>query len=155
MKVKKAYIGILLIGIMFFSTIAVAALQSVTNNVPQNQPQQGNVALPTSNVVDYELSPQQELQLLRGGRTILKYSYPLNCRECQQEKIFLETLATNTAFSGQLTLQEVTSSLNTRSLEIYSAYGSQKLTAVNETEVVDVLCKIAITPPVMCALRGG
>lgn len=148
MKKTYAYVGLVLIALMLLSSFAFAVLQSYFY-FPQ---QQQEVTLPNTNIVDYELSPSQEIRLLQDGKTILKFDYSMNCEACLEQKDLLESFSTNSPFAGQLFLEEVeTTKINT-TLIVLSIYGQETLLNITQESVTEVLCRLVVQPPTGCVL---
>src|SRR5437016_1112192 len=131
MRRRYAYIGLLLIALMFFSTFAFAALQSFSF-FGSNQPP---VTLPTTNIFDYDLTAAQTVALLNQGQTLLKFTYSSNCQECLQQKNLLENFVTSSEFKGQLYLEELTTPQASSALMVSSVYGQETVGNITQAEV--------------------
>ncbi len=154
MKIKPAYVGLFLIAIMFFSTFAFTILQSF-NLGTTNQ----KTELPKTNIVDYRLTTNQESTLISQGKTIMIYEYDESCQYCQQQKLFLQQMATNskpitgTDISNQLFLEILPSINEAPILTLISYYGQNELTNATSSETFSALCQVLISKPIECALR--
>ena len=147
-KIKPAYIGILLIAIMFGSTFAYGVIQAVSTSPPSQNQQ--TIEVP-SGIIDYELSASQQYELLGRGYTIMNYKYNFACEKCSEERSTLNQIVQAREFSGQVVLQELLSD-NAGNLTIVSAYGEEMLSNFNVTDVVDSLCRLAVSPPTECVI---
>ncbi len=145
-KIKPAYIGILLIFLMFGSTFAYAVIQSVST--PSQQSNQN--PLPTG-IIDYELSDFQTTELLRNGYTLMRYNYNITCVKCGQDRLMIEQLAEIDKFKNQIVVQELVSG-NPGELTITSVYGQETLSDFVADDVIVSLCKLLVSPPVECAV---
>jgi outer membrane lipoprotein-sorting protein len=144
---KSAVIGLILIGIMFLSTFAFAAIQSTIFGTQSSQ----QVQLPQSHILTSELTSQQASYLLQQGYTIVVFKYNITCLDCQNVKSFLEQATQSSDFKQQIYLEELAGF--PLSVQMSSARGSQTLTNVTQSAIVDAFCNILIQPPVSCALR--
>lgn len=127
---------------MVFSTFAFSLLQSFS---PVEKP----ITLPEENIINYELTPEQESILLQNGKTIAKFYYYSGCVECTTQLSFLESIANQ--FSNQIILQETLS--NRTSLTIIGYYGQENLINATQEEIFDTFCELMINPPVACITR--
>jgi len=127
---------------MVFSTFAFSLLQSFN-------PTQSQITLPEENIIDYELTPEQESVLLQNWKTIAKFYYYSGCVECTNQLSFLESMANQ--FPNQIILQETLS--NRTSLTIIGYYGHRNLVNATQEEIFDAFCELMIDPPVTCITR--
>ncbi len=148
MKITKAHIGLILIAIMFFSTFAYAGLQSLFFGTTSPQSN-----LPNTNIIDYQLSPDQESNLIQHGVTIALLRWNANCSGCLGLKNQLENLASSNEYKNQLLLEEIESAINASSISISSLNGQRNLNNVTTQNVTGVLCDLVYSPPASCALR--
>jgi hypothetical protein len=131
---------------MLGSTIAYSILSAIRT------PQTNETKLPETNIIDYELTPQQEELLLQNGKVVAKFIYSLTCLECLQQKSYLESFAKQ--YSNQIFLQEITNATAQNSiLTVNSLRGYEALTNVTQENILDVFCELMLQPPVECALR--
>lgn len=150
----KKVIGFAVIGIMFFSTIAFAVVQSfyVGQNPGAHNAAQQDVELPGERIIDYRLSPAQFNFALSSGLTVATYTYDLACAECAEERQFVEQLVLSQDFQDQIILEEVQRSGASR-LEVTSAFGSVVLNETDPDGITDAFCQLAVSPPLGCAVR--
>ena len=124
-----------------------------------------NVQLPTTNIVDYELTPEQETEILRQGKTIIRFEYNITCENCLEIQSVLEQLANSNKFKDQVVLEEIKSpsgDLPKVNIIGFTIGDNQinvdqnNLQGVNVTEsgIINSLCSLMIQPPVECALRN-
>lgn len=147
-KIKPAYIGLFLIGIMFLSTFAFIALQATFYS-----PSQQKIQVPTANVVNSRLTLNQQNFLLSQGKTIMTYQYDETCVPCLQQRQFLEQLTLNSKLSDQLFLEVLPAQNQQTSLILVSYYGRIDLGNATQQEVISALCQILVNKPVECALQ--
>lgn len=141
---KQSILALFFIFLMVGSSIAYGILQAFRPLKTKK------VELPKSNIIDYELTPEQKNYLLADGKTIIEYSYNLSCVECLNQKALLEGLTNQ--FSDQLFLQEIVASDS--SLTITSRYGQEDVENITQESIIDVLCELMINPPLGCIRRG-
>jgi hypothetical protein len=147
---KTAVIGLSLIAIMFFSSIAFAVIQSVPRSG-----QESTETLPSSRILTQALTAQQEVLIVQNDFTLMRYFYPSACSECGERMSLLEAFATTSEFSDQLFLVELSGEENER-LEFVSKIGSATLQGaeIDINNTADVLCEITTRPPVGCTFRN-
>lgn len=138
---KKKVVGLIIVGIMFFSSITVAFFQASFFSSPQTE-------LPKTNIVDYELTQFQEEIILRNGGTIMKYLYNQTCLECPNEIALLEAFATQ--FSNQVILEKIQTKENPTFLNIVSALNYTSVKNITEENVFSALCDVLVLPPAAC-----
>lgn len=149
LKVKPAYLGLFMIVVMLSSTLAYGILQAIY------YPAQEKIELPSSNVIDYQLTTKQETVLMKQGKIVVLYLYNLTCANCLYQRQFLEQLTTQSKLKDQLFLQTILTDEKGKLPKITAiSYNGQKdLLNATDEEVIDTLCKLATNPPVECALR--
>jgi hypothetical protein len=144
---KKTIISLFIGFIMLGSTAAYAFMQGFRweNN---------NVEVPNTNIINHELTQEQENALAQNGKTILKFYYSMTCDGCLQKKNVLENSVNDDTFSKQLVLEEITSSKPSLPMLVVLSYKGQKVLGnyTNE-ELIDSLCDLMVQPPVGCAVR--
>lgn len=159
MKIKPAYIGLLLIAIMFGSTIAYGILQAAFYGTT------ARIELPKENIVSHELTEEQENLLLRNGKAILRYEYNLVCNNCLEWKSLLEQLTSSQQFQNQIFLQEIL--INQTDVELprlkitgfrisadQASIDQQLLEGnITQDDIINSVCDLVLQPPVQCALR--
>lgn len=142
-KLKPAWIGLFLIGVMLFSTFAYAVIQSFYYKP---------VKLPTTNVINYKLDINLKNALMQySGATIITFNYNLACENCISQKSILEFYANE--HKEQIFLEELLDdSLDKSRITIESVYGKEELVDSNETQIFAALCKLMVAPPATCTL---
>ncbi len=141
---KTLVLALIVMFLMVGSSVIYGFLQVIT---PASQESQ--VELPSTNIVDYELTPDQVALLLRKGKTVMRYEYSLNCMECLSQKTLLEQLTNQ--FPDQIYLQEIVT--NSVSLKMNSYYGEKTIKNITQDTVVDGICQLMTSPPVGCVRR--
>lgn len=147
---KSALIGIFFIVIMLGSTIAYSVISAV--RFPQTTDKTNGIPTDT-NVINYELTSQQQDILIQNGEVIAKYTYKINCLECTQQKSYLESFAGK--HSDQVFLEIISGNVTAQNstLDVNSLRGSNTLTNVTQENILSVFCELMLSPPVDCALR--
>jgi hypothetical protein len=146
MKFKTTYLGLFLIILFFASTLAFAGLQSFYYK-------EEKIEIPTQNIINYELNPEQESYLMENGYTIIKFEYSVNCLNCLEQKNFLEQIANSPFFKNQVFLQEILTTTTIPKIKIASMYGQKILEDETQEKIIDSLCELLVNPPVQCVLR--
>lgn len=144
---------IFVIAFFLFETVAIGFLQyggRFSNPTKQTSP--------TSNIIDHELSVDEETALSGNGATIIKFYYKGNCLDCMNQRNYLEYLANN--YKDQIFLEELVSSRTDQLLPtvlISSIRGNtDPLMNVTNDQLTNNLCDLMVQPPIefKCALRG-
>jgi len=145
MKISKhSFLAMFFIILMLVSTFAYTFLRSVNNPTKK-------ITLPEQNIIDFELTADQEVYAYSQGKTVAKFYYYSGCLECSEQLSFLESLANQ--FSDQVILEEILTKDGTHKLTITSYYGQRNLDDATDEEILDVFCELMVRPPVMCATR--
>jgi hypothetical protein len=144
-KIGVIALAVFFIFLMVGSMFVPGAMQPSNSN--------GNsVKLPDTNVVEYELTPDQENLAVQDGKTILKFYYTQSCIECINQKPFLEAVANQ--FSDQIILEEVINQNERPStLLVFSYYSQKNLFNATSGQIIDTVCNIMLKPPASCAAR--
>jgi thiol-disulfide isomerase/thioredoxin len=140
-KKKTTLIGLILIILLLGSTLAYAIIQSISPGKIKD------------NIVDFELTREQENELIQNRKTILKFYYSLDCNSCMEQKSFLEELVKSEGYKNQLFLERILANVTEPSLTIISAYGGKFLPNATKDEILDVLCDLMVSPPEECVLK--
>ena len=139
-----------MIGLMFFSSIAFAAIQSF-GPVVQDQTSQQATDIPTQQIIDYRMTPQQFQLALGRGITVATYKYSSDCVECLEQKGLLEQAVLSQEFNGQIILEEVETDEPT-SLVVESYLGRRDVEKIDQQSLVNVFCELVAQPPIGCAV---
>ncbi|MBI4176969.1 MAG: hypothetical protein HY516_01235 [Candidatus Aenigmarchaeota archaeon] len=136
---------------MVISVFGFAFLQGS----PQQQQQE---ELPTSNVINYQLTQSQRQALAtKYGKTLIDFVYdPENCTNCGSLKASLESMAGQ--FSDQIILSEleVSSSdyIDLPRILMASQIGSwSRKGVVTSDELEKGFCAVVLYPPLGCAIK--
>lgn len=142
---------IFVIAFFLFETVAIGFLQfgGRLSNPKQE--------LPESNIIDHELSVEEENTLIGNGITLVKFYFSNNCLECMNQRTYLEFLANN--YKDQIFLEELISSRTDQVLPtvlISSIRDTQTFSNITNDELTNKLCDLMVQPPIefRCAIRG-
>ena len=139
--------------LMLGSTIAYSFIQAVNFGLSGGS----KTNLPTTNIIDYELTIDQEQLVLNQGKTIVKYSYSSTCVECLSFANQLESLANQ--MNGQIFVERLlqnsvqNQTASPATLTFTSSQNSKIYSNPSSSDVVDGLCEVLVNPPVDCAIR--
>lgn len=158
MKLKISKRTWILIGTVFviafflFETVAIGFLQF--GGRFQTSTKQ---TTPTSNIIDHELSVEEEDTLKGNGETLIKFYYRSNCLDCTSQMTYLEYLANN--YKDQIFLEELTSNSTNQLLPavlISSIRDTKTFSDITNDELTNSLCDLMVQPPIefRCAIRG-
>ena len=166
MKMKvplKKYAGLIVIGLMFMSTLAFAASQAfffsgsdqvqtqgATATTGQGAPQQGK--LPGQAIIDYRLAPADVALAVNRGFMVVTYKSSPDCVECEEHKQMLQQVTVSSEFQSQIILEQVETS-GEPELEFVSGLGQLTVEEITPDSILDGFCNLAINPPLSCAVR--
>jgi len=146
--------AILFMVLMLGSTIAYSFIQAINFGLGGGS---SKTELPKTNIIDYELSIDQEQLVLTQGKTVIKYSYSSTCVECISLANQLELLANqqNSQISGQVLVELLlqTSANQTATMSLTSSQNSKIYPNPTMNDLVDGLCEVLINPPTDCIIR--
>ncbi len=137
---KSAIISSFLIFLMLGSSITYFFLQAFRPT--------GLVALPEENIIDYELTPEQENLAIQKGKTLVKFFYGNECSECIDKKSYLEDFAKR--FKNQIILQEIVENRSSYKILISSFFGQRVLRNCTNDEIFKAFCDLMFSPPAEC-----
>jgi hypothetical protein len=140
---EKRALGLILILLMFTSTIAFSLLQRFFYTP--------TIKLPKTRIFSNG-TLEEELGILRGGYTLIKFSFNENCEGCLEMKDFLENLVYSPGFE-EIYLEEIyNQTLTQPNILVASIYGWNETETTNQTLVLELICNLMINPPLECAL---
>lgn len=148
---KYLWIGTALIILMFVSTFASPFIQGFNIQRSPLSPTE-SVTLPEDNIIDYELTREQEVYAMRLGKTIMKFEYSTACVDCLAQKAFVESIANQ--FRDQVILEELARDVDLPLLTMSSYYGHKLLTNATNDEIVDAMCAVLTDPPIFCTTKN-
>jgi len=141
--------GIFIIGLMVIDIFAIGALQGL-------RPSGSKANLPKEDIVNYELTLDQENELIGQGVTLLKFYHTTNCLNCTEQKTFVEYLINK--YKGSFFLEEIQSNktVDYPTLIISSTQDTVTLEGADYSQVLEKLCDLMPQPPVefRCAVRN-
>jgi len=145
---RKKSLSMLFIFLILGSTVAFAILS--TFNQP---PEQSEVPMPDSFVIDYELSKEQRQFLLSRGATVIEFRYPFGCDFCVLQRNKLEWITQNSG--EQIILQElVAGGIQQSNTTVTSLRGQKKLKNATLDELEESVCnKLVGELPIWCVVR--
>jgi len=134
--------SMLVLVIMVMSAVGFAMNSSIS---PQPQTEE------VPSIIDYELSPQQQIQVLRTGRILIENFYAENCTECIDRNIILNGFASR--MGNYIVLENILG--NDTKLGLIGNQG--KIVSLNDVEITDesllnILCENAIAQPRECLM---
>jgi len=151
MKLKLDKRIVVVVMALFFIFLMVGSM-FVPGAMRQSNSNGNSVTLPSSNVVEYELTPEQENLALQNGKTILKFYYTQACIQCINQKPFLESIASQ--FGDQIILEEVINQNERPStLLVFSYYSQKNLFNATADQIINAVCDVMLNPPASCAIR--
>ncbi|MEM5790862.1 MAG: hypothetical protein QXP77_02350 [Candidatus Aenigmatarchaeota archaeon] len=137
---KSAIISGFLIFLMLGSTLTYFFMNLLSPT--------GRVTLPEKNIIDFELSFEQENLAIRQGKTLVKFFYSNECEGCFEKKDYLENLANK--YKDQIILQEILLNISSYEIRFSSFYGQKILKNSSEEEIFKTFCDIMFSPPAEC-----
>lgn len=135
--------SLLILVIMVMSAVGFAMNSATLTTVPET------TEIP--NVVSYELSPQEQIQILRTGRVLIENFYADNCTDCIGRNSLLNTFAAK--MKGYIVLENVMG--NETRLGLIGNQG--KIIPLDDMELTEdnlmkVFCENAIAQPRECLM---
>jgi hypothetical protein len=135
--------SLLVLVIMVMSAVGFAMNSA---NLSNQQP-----AEEIPSIIDYELSPQEQIQVLRTGKVLIENFYAENCTECLDRNIILNGFAAR--MKGFVVLENVLS--NETRLGMIGNQG--RIISLDGVEITDssllkVFCENAIAQPRECLM---
>jgi len=145
---KQVLMALFIAVIMIASGIGFAMLR----NTPTESNQQ-EVNFP--NVIERLIEPQERLQILRGGKSLIEFLYPENCTACPERRNVYESFATSEEFKDYIVLETAVSENATAEWMIMAYTGDQiPLEGVNTTEeLANMFCASSVVKPNICLLQ--
>jgi len=135
----KTLIGVALLIMMLLSTFTYSFIGGFRRR---------STEMPTGNIVKYQLSPEQESELIRQGKTIVTFTYTKDCSNCQEALNFLEQVATG--YKDQVFLVEKEG--NSTSVLVKSMNGQRMIGSITEERITSLICDLMVQPPSTCVL---
>lgn len=145
----KKWIGLALIGVMLFSSVAFAGIQSFYSGQPAQATQTTPNQLPAQQIVDYSLNADQLNLALTSGLTVATYTYDKSCVQCADERRLVEQIIQSKDFQNQIILEEIVGS-GASKLAIESYLGKKTLDSITQNATVQTLCDLVVSPPLGC-----
>ena len=146
-KVAALVFMVLMVGTLGAYAVSQAGQLGLLGN--QNQ----GVKLPSNNVLDSELTTDQQQLALSQGFTIIKYTYPATCAQCLTIEGQLEGVASQ--YPSSVYLERIVSqSQNGSSLVFTGPQNSAAYTNPTTDNIIDGMCATLYNPPSDCILRS-
>jgi len=144
--------AIIFIVLMMGSTIAYTFIQAYQLGLGPGS-SSSQVKLPDTNIIDYDLSIDQEQLALSQDITIMKYSYSPTCTQCLTLVNQLEGLATQ--LGNQVFLENLVTQTGNQTavLTMTSSQNSKIYTNPTTNDIIDGMCSVLVKPPLDCTLR--
>lgn len=135
--------SLLVLVIMVMSAVGFAMNSANLSNQPETDD------IPS--IISYELSPQEQIQVLRTGRVLIENFYAENCTECADRNIVLNGFAAR--MQGFMVLENVLG--NETRLGLIGNQG--RIISLDGIEITDenllsVFCENAIAQPRECLM---
>lgn len=111
-------------------------------------PAEEEVEVPQQRVLTYRLNDQQRKYLLTRGYTLIEFSYPPVCFECENQKVKLEDIVARS--DGQVYLQELSGQSDSSTLAITSLKGQKTIEYSSDEKVRDTVCDMMLNAPIWC-----
>jgi hypothetical protein len=145
MKMSKTVIALVFMFLMVASTFAFTALQSFKGAGPSS-----SASLPSTNVINYELTAAQENTAITSGYTLAKFYHYSACSDCAFKMSFLEYMAKQ--YPTQIFLEEIETN-RTTSLIMTSYIGQKTFANATQDQMLNAFCSLMSNPPAVCAIK--
>ncbi len=120
----------------------------------QNSPREKEAPEGFPVVMDRPLLPEERVEILRRGLTLIEFLYPENCTGCADKKGMYESFVTSDDFGGYVILSSAASENSTADWIIGMNGDRIGLEDINSTEdLEEIFCDVAISQPNICLLH--
>lgn len=151
-KTARNRIIAIMFGILMLGSTASYAVIQAYNFFGTNGNQQ-QTSLPSSNIVQQQLTSVQEQQIMQNGGTIVQFFYSSACLECVTQRNILESYANQNP--QQVYLEEIqTNNVTAQNIIIKSGTNSVVLSHAVQSDIDNAFCDVLIQPAATCALRN-
>ncbi len=136
----------IVIGIFMLTSVAGFALSNVYTNQESNKPPE----IPA--IVEKVMEPQERVQVLQTGRTLIEYLYAEGCSDCKEKEALYRNFAKK---YGRFLVLEIAEVPGNRTADrIIGMQGdAMDLSDVSDEEkLFEVFCSVAILQPQECIL---
>lgn len=152
MKLNARKVAAILFMVLMVGTLGAYAV-SQAGQLGLLGSQNQKVTLPSTNILDSELTTDQQQLALSQGFTIIKYTYPATCAQCLTIENQLESVASQP--SSAVFLERIISqSQNGSSLVFTGPQNSAVYTNPTTDNIIDGMCATFYNPPSSCILRS-
>jgi hypothetical protein len=150
-KTTRNRIIAIFFGILMLGSTATYALMQAYNFFGTNKQQ--NVQLPSSFIVEGQLSSEQEQLIMSQYKTAVQFYYSSDCLNCVHQRNVLENYVNQN--SGQIYLEEIqTKSQVTQNIVMKSYRDTLMLANATQSDIENAFCDVLLQPPASCALRS-
>lgn len=144
---KTKYVGLLLIFVMFFSSIAFGVLNSIASQ-PESQPTPSGKEVQIERHTKRLLTEQEKAGLLQQGATILEFLQGKDCLKCADYRPLIEGFSTK---FNDIVLVDAES---TATLIQFTGKTTKQVENVTEKSLLDAYCEASILQPKECILKN-
>jgi thiol-disulfide isomerase/thioredoxin len=145
-RIIAIFIGILMVG-----STATYALMQAFNYFGTNK--QTNVSLPSSYIVQEQLTDDQEKTIMSEYKTVVQFYYSTDCLNCIRQRNVLENFVNQN--SGQIYLEEIQTKNQVPQNIVMKSYRDTRLLAnATQSDIENGFCDVLLQPPAQCALRN-
>lgn len=150
-KTTRNRIIAIFIGILMVGSTATYALMQAFNYFGTNK--QANASLPSSYIVEEQLTDDQEKTIISQYKTVVQFYYSSSCLECVRQRNVLESFVNQN--SGQIYLEEIQIKNQVLQNIVMKSYKDTiKLANATESDIQNGFCDVLLEPPAQCALRN-
>ncbi len=121
-----------------------------------NPPRQNNQGFQMPNIVNRTLTPEEKVYVLRSGKTLIEYVYPINCTSCLNKVSVYHNFANSPDFKNYVVLECVGIPEINETIDKVVGIGGDAtdLSHVNSSDELEgIFCDVAIAKPDICILR--
>jgi len=150
-KTAKNRLIAIFFGILMLGSTATYAIIQAYNLFGTNA--QSTPKLPSSNIVQSQLSNDVEQLIQANGGTVVQFFYSTSCLDCVKQRNVLESYANQNP--QQIYLEEIQTQNAVAQNIIMKSYRDTKiLTSASESDIQNAFCDVLLNPPAACALRN-
>lgn len=105
-------------------------------------------------IIDHPITPEERVNVLRGGRVLIEYFYNITCLECVDKETMYRDFVLSNEFGGYLVLAHGVAE-NETSDWMLNLDGTQiDLSEINSTQGLrELFCDVALLQPNICILQ--
>ncbi len=135
------------IGVIMLGSVAGFAMMSINLQPVSEAPE-----IPT--IVNRQLTTDETIYILRTGKVVIEDFYSVDCNDCLERNVMLESFANQ--FKDFVVLEEVVVNQTNQTMLQMIGSGGRILKldnqTINESNILELFCEVAIAQPIECLI---